>query len=252
MIDDAPRWARRGVSVRVTRLRATNFRGWGELDLRRTGHALVVGEPRAGRTDLVVALTRVLDPRSTRSQPSIADIHQQISQLSNQARKAGAAEPGGSDATKQDPARVPAAELPKTKGSNGSVLHADFGEVEVTLADLEVDLELEVDGALEPLLPDGTVDESGNAAASAPLGLRLAYRVSYDAATDALEHRVYFPVLSEPTSDRYVRVPTAVRLMIPVVFLDAARPLQLRAEGLLRQLMTLRLRQRHYEPWKLR
>ncbi|MFI6827610.1 TOPRIM nucleotidyl transferase/hydrolase domain-containing protein [Kribbella sp. NPDC050241] len=107
----------------------------------------------------------------------------------------------------------------------------------MTLADLDVDLEQEADGVLEPLLPDGTVDESGNANRSAPLGLRLAYRVTYDAATDALEHRVYYPVLSEPTSDKYVRVPTAVRLMIPVVFLDAARPLQLRAEGLLRRLV---------------
>jgi putative ATP-dependent endonuclease of OLD family len=219
--------------VRITRLRAQNFRGWGDLDLRPTGHALVVGEPRAGRTDLVLALTRVLDPRSTRSQPLIADIHQQISQQS----KVGPAEPDGSDAANPPRAELPPTELAKVGGAGASVLRADFGEVEVTLADLEVDLEQEVDGALELLLPDGTVDESGNADATAPLGLRLAYRVTYDAATDTLEHRVYYPVLSEPTSNKYLRVPTAVRLMVPVVFLDTARPLQLRAEGLLRRLV---------------
>jgi putative ATP-dependent endonuclease of OLD family len=167
--------------MRITRLRATNVRGWIELDLRPSGHALVVGEPRAGRTDLVLALTRVLDPRSTRAQPSIADIHQQVLQQTNQASTEGASESGGTEAVKQSTADVPAAESPAVEGSSAFVTHADFGEVEVTLADLDVDLEQEVDGALEPLLADGTVDESGNADASAPLGLRLAYRVTYDA-----------------------------------------------------------------------
>lgn len=223
--------------MRITRVRATNFRGWAKLDLRPSGHALVVGEPRAGRTDLVLALTRVLDPRSTRAQPSIADIHQQVLQQTDKASTKGTAGSDASEPVEQAPAAGPAAEHPAVDMPAALVKHADFGEVEVTLADLDVDLEQEVDGALEPLLADGTVDDSGNADASAPLGLRLAYRVTYDAATDTLEHRVYFPVLSEPTSDKYVRVPTAVRLMIPVVFLDAARPLQLRAEGLLRRLV---------------
>lgn len=138
--------------MRITRLRATNFRGWAGLDLRPRAHALVVGEPRAGRSDLVAALQRVLDPGSTRSQPTTNDIHQ------HQA-------PGsGTDG-----------------GGIADVALAGYAEVEVTLADLPVDLEQEADGALEPLLDDGTVDTSGNSAATAPLGLRLAYRVSYDA-----------------------------------------------------------------------
>lgn len=223
--------------MRITRLRASNFRGWAELDLRPSSHVLVVGEPRAGRTDLVSALTRVLDPRSTRAQPSIADIHQQVTQQSNQASTQGATESGSTEAAAQAPAEGPAAESPVAEGSVALVTHADFGEIEVTLADLDADLEQEADGALEPLLADGTVDESGNADASASLGLRIAYRVTYEAATDTLEHRVYFPAMSDPGSGKYTRVPTAVRLMIPVVFLDAARPLQLRAEGLLRRLI---------------
>ncbi|GAA1451749.1 hypothetical protein GCM10009641_86670 [Mycobacterium cookii] len=79
---------------------------------------------------------------------------------------------------------------------------------------------------------------SGNAAPSAPLGLRLAYRVSYDATTDEVEHRVYYPSLSDPAADKYVRVPAAIRALLPVVFLDPTRPLQLRPEGLLRQLVS--------------
>jgi putative ATP-dependent endonuclease of the OLD family len=222
--------------VRITRLRATNFRGWHDLDLRPSGHVLVVGEPRAGRTDLVLALTRVLDPRSTRAQPSTADIYQRVTYPSTET-SAGAAESGGSEAMSLAPTEGLAEAAPAAGDSAILVTRADFGEVEVTLVNLDSDLEQEADGALEPLLGDGTVDVSGNADASAPLGLRIAYRVTYDAATDTLEHRVYFPLLSDPASDKYVRVPTSVRLMIPVVFLDAARPLQLRAEGLLRRLI---------------
>lgn len=184
----------------ITQVRVSNFRGWGDLDLRPRGHALVIGEPRAGRSDLIAALTRVLDPRSTRMQPTTGDIHQDM--------------------------------------STGAVVMASYGEVEVTLAQLPVDVELEADGALEPLLDDGSVDGSGNANPAAPLGLRLAYRVSYDAITDSLDHRVFYPVASDPIVDKYVRVPTAVRELLPVVFLNASRPLQLRAEGVLRRLVT--------------
>jgi putative ATP-dependent endonuclease of OLD family len=130
--------------VRITRLRATNFRGWAELDLRQSSHALVVGEPRAGRTDLVLALTRVLDPRSTRAQPSIADIHQYVAPQTAPASTEAAATSGGAQ---QAPAETPAAESPAVEGSTAMVVHADFGEVEVTLADLDADLEQEADGA---------------------------------------------------------------------------------------------------------
>jgi len=184
----------------ITQVRTTNFRGWADLDLRPRGHAVIIGEPRAGRSDLIAALTRVLDPQSTRIQPTTNDICQDV--------------------------------------STGALVMADFAEAEVTLAQLPADVELEADGALEPLLADGTVDRSGNANPAAPLGLRLAYRVSYDATTDSLDHRVFYPVASDPTVDKYARVPAAVREMLPVVFLDASRPLQLRAEGVLRRLVT--------------
>ncbi|GAB4077531.1 OLD family protein [Nostocoides australiense] len=184
----------------ITHIRITNFRGWEDLDLKPRGHALVFGEPRAGRSDLIAALTRVLDPRSTRMQPTTGDVHQDM--------------------------------------SSGTLVMAGYAEVEVTFAQLPADVELEADGALEPLLPDGTVDGSGAANPAAPLGLRLAYRVSYDATTDSLDHRVFYPVASDPTLDKYVRVPTAVRELLPVVFFGASRPLQLRAEGVLRRLVT--------------
>lgn len=191
--------------MRITQLRAVDFRGWHNLDLRPRAHVLAVGEPRSGRSDLVHALRRVLDPRSTRRQPSTADIRQTY--------------------------------VAGSGGGSGATLAA-FAEVEVTLADLPHAVEQEADGALEPLLADATVDQSGNASLTASLGLRLAYRVSYDLSTDAVEHRVFYPILSDPSADKFVRVPAVVRELLPVVFLDSARPLQLRAEGLLRQLVT--------------
>lgn len=192
--------------MRITQLRAVDFRGWHNLDLKPRANVLAIGEPRSGRSDLVHALRRVLDSGSTRRQPSTADIRQTY-----------VAGSGG--------------------GSSTTTLAA-FAEVEVTLTDLPHAVEQEADGALEPLLADGTVDGSGDASPTASLGLRLAYRVSYDPCADALEHRVFYPILSDPSVDKFVRVPTVVRELLPVVFLDSSRPLQLRAEGLLRQLVT--------------
>ena len=74
----------------------------------------------------------------------------------------------------------------------------------------------------------------------ARLGVQLGYRVSYDPNTDSLEHVVFFPVRSNPRTAQYARVPTAVRRALPVVVLNAQRPLQLRAEGVLRRLVTER------------
>lgn len=62
--------------MRVSRVRIQQFRGFENLELRFSGHVAVVGEPRAGRTDLLLALKRVLHPRSTASRPDPLDIRQ--------------------------------------------------------------------------------------------------------------------------------------------------------------------------------
>lgn len=199
------------------------------MDLKPSGNVIIIGEPRAGRTDLIAALTRVLDPRSTRMSPSLGDIHQR---LETEAPGAGFADPGSVP-------EVP----PGADASDGgartrmSIERAAFAEVELTLLELGGDIEQEVLGVLEPVTADGEVDISGQAAPTASLGLRLTYRVAYDAAADALTHVLYFPALSNPVSQQFARVPSSLRVMLPVVFLDAARPLQLRAEGLLRRLL---------------
>ena len=52
--------------MKIRFLRIANFRGFELLELKPDGHVLLVGEPGAGRTDLVEALWRVLSPESSR------------------------------------------------------------------------------------------------------------------------------------------------------------------------------------------
>lgn len=226
--------------MRVSRLRATNFRGWSLLDLQGTRDVVVVGEPRAGRTDLVAALARVLDPRSTRLSPVLTDIHQSVPSATTgtPATREGGTAPGATapcieQATDETSDQIAGNATVETM----AVIHAPFADVELTLVDLGADIEQEIPGILEPLTDQQIVDESGNANPTGLLGVRMSYRVTYDPKTDALGHLLYFPAASNAQAGQFVRVPAAVRLMLPVIFLDTARPLQLRAEGLLRRLL---------------
>jgi recombinational DNA repair ATPase RecF len=51
----------------IRRLEIRRFRGFEHVVIVPTGHALVVGEPRAGRPDVIEGLRRVLSADSTRS-----------------------------------------------------------------------------------------------------------------------------------------------------------------------------------------
>ncbi len=62
--------------MRVARLTIEGFRGFDQFELVPRRHVAVVGEPRAGRSDLVAALERVLHPDSTRWQPREWDFHE--------------------------------------------------------------------------------------------------------------------------------------------------------------------------------
>lgn len=59
----------------VSRIRVQRFRGFEAAELRLDGHVAVLGEPRAGRSDLLLALRRVLHPRSTNVRLDPLDIH---------------------------------------------------------------------------------------------------------------------------------------------------------------------------------
>lgn len=60
----------------VSRVRVQRFRGFKAAELHLDGHVAVIGEPRAGRSDLLLALRRVLHPRSTSARLDPLDIHQ--------------------------------------------------------------------------------------------------------------------------------------------------------------------------------
>ncbi|WP_175479466.1 hypothetical protein [Geodermatophilus siccatus] len=107
----------------------------------------------------------------------------------------------------------------------------------MTLIDLDPEVQQLFDGFLEPQDEQGLA-ATGDPAPSARFCVRLAYRLTYDAVTDALDHFVYYPVRSNPASGQFVRVPAAVRRALPVVILQPGQPLQLRAEGALRRILS--------------
>ena len=199
---------------------------------------LLAGVPRAGRSDIILALSRVLDPAAIRLQPVLADIRQQRTEPASTDGEQKGLGGSGRDEAAIDPEELEPAPAATEGDADRNVEFAAYAEVEVTLGELDAELEQLCEGVLEPLDADGQVDESGNAAPDAALGVRLAYRVSYDPNTDAVTSAVYFPVRSNPTTEQFARVPAAVRRALPVVVLDSARPLQLRAEGVLRRLVT--------------
>lgn len=220
--------------------------------MRPRDHVLVAGVPRAGRTDLLTALARVLDPDAGRG-AVLSDLHQrQACPGSNDSMQAeapghpaedqrassgdawvtepstasGGAEDGGpqdSTQTEEAPAAV--------------VQRVEAAHIEVTLSDFDPNVQQLLDGVLEPLDPSGCASEDLEASADAPLCARLAYRLSYDEEAEALESVVYFPTRSNPAISQYSRVPAATRRTLPVISLDAGSPLQLRAGTGLRRIL---------------
>jgi len=156
-----------------------------------------MGEPRAGRTDLLAGLRRVLDPASTA-------------------------------------ARVDA--LDPYRGPEGDGVPG-LTEVEVTLLELGATIEQELDPRLELLDPESGLPTEPDRVAQAVLGLRLCYRLEYDDVSGAGSHWVDYPRDSRPEHAQWARVPRGERALLPLLVLDKAAPLQLRAEGRLRALL---------------
>ena len=59
----------------VARVGLHRFRGYADQVIMPARHAVVVGEPRAGRSDLIMGLRRALDPRSWSRTPDLSDLH---------------------------------------------------------------------------------------------------------------------------------------------------------------------------------
>lgn len=184
--------------MRVARIRLQRFRGFDAADIAAPGHLAIVGEPRSGRSDLIGALRRVLDPHSTSGRVNPLDIHR-----------------SSSSSDEEDP----------------------LTEVEVSLLDLGADLEQLLSGHLELLDPLTGLVADEDTAKEAVLGVRLCYRARYDEASDTGDHWVDWPGHSDPKSGTFQRVRRIEREALPFLVVKGGAPLQVRAEGALRALM---------------
>jgi len=202
--------------MRVTRLRLQRFRGFETLTLTPTTHVLVVGEPRAGRSDLIAALSRVLDHRSTRREADPLDVHRPSGatpvpaalvttspdEAGNQSKLTGA------DVTRSTSSgEVPhdAAHQPETNSPTRLLT-----EVEVTLVDLDPATKQHFGSYLEGIdLATGQVIEPGDDGlpGDAERGLRLCYRLDYDEIVGETSHWVDYPAVSHPETRDFTALP---------------------------------------------
>ncbi len=161
----------------VLRLEARHFRGFAHAVVLPRGHALVVGEPRAGRSDLLAALKRVLDPDATKATLEEWDFH-------------------GRDLGRDIEIEVVLGELAP------DLRHRFLGELEFWDPDREL------------VLPGSDTTQQLAAAGATPV-LRLAYRGRWNHAEEAGEHWVAFAKSSDPDADQFKRVPRADRAVLP-------------------------------------
>jgi putative ATP-dependent endonuclease of the OLD family len=179
-----------GQAVRVVRVRLQRFRGFVDMVLSLAEHVVVVGEPRAGRTDLIAGPRRVLEPRSTMARPDPLDVHRPFPSPSED--------------------------------------DAELTEVEVTLVDFDAAVEQELEDWLELIDPETGRLAGKDQADEAVLGLRLCYRLRYDAESETAEHWVEYPKTG-------TRASRAERELVAAIVLDRRAPLQLRQDGVFRR-----------------
>ncbi|MCA4997900.1 DUF2813 domain-containing protein [Tsukamurella tyrosinosolvens] len=185
--------------MRIARVEITRFRGFKSFVLVPREHVVIVGEPRAGRSDLIAALRLVLEPRSVMSRPSEWDVFRPYSkpQTSDEDESAGASTP--------------------------------LTSVELSLLDLPDETEQVLQDRLELLSPmTGELAEEIQSD-EAELGVRLRYCLQYESDEEQLQHWVEYPKTG-------ARVPRSERELLGAFVLDRQQPLQLRAEGALRRL----------------
>lgn len=185
--------------MRIARLEITRFRGFESFALLPRAHHVVVGEPRGGRSDLIAAIRRVLDPRSVATRPSEWDVFRPLPEPLS---------PGNDEGDETTP--------PLTS-------------VEMSLLELADETEQTLQDRLELLSPatGQPVDEDDND--DAEMGVRLRYCLRFDPNEEQLQHWLEYPKSGG-------RVPRSERELLRAFVIDRNPPLQLRAEGAFRHL----------------
>jgi putative ATP-dependent endonuclease of OLD family len=188
------------VAVRILRLRIHGFRGFDSFTLHPQGHAVLVGQPRAGRSDVIEALRRVLSPDATRL-PLTEDL----------------------DFHNRDTSRQ--VEIEVVLGHLGEALEQEFfDQLEVWNSEQQ---EL-VDLLEEPAELDGGFEWV----------VRLCYRARWSDDQEQAEHWVDFPKLSDPENEVFQRVPRRTRAALPFATVSAdGRPLGLASKATFRALV---------------
>ncbi|HZD71244.1 MAG TPA: TOPRIM nucleotidyl transferase/hydrolase domain-containing protein [Actinomycetes bacterium] len=178
------------------------FRGFAATTVLPRGHVLVVGEPRAGRSDLIAALVRVLDPDATRASLEEWDFH-------------------GHDLTKD-------LEIEVVLGDLGDDLNQRFLD------------QLEFWNPEERLMvPDTDSVQQLTTIGAIPV-LRLAYRGRWDAEEERGEHWVYYPKTSDPEAGEFRKTARVDRAALPFLAPTPGRPLALTSQGQFRRLLESR------------
>jgi hypothetical protein len=232
--------------VRVSFLKIDRFRGWRHLELAPDDHVLLSGVPRGGRSDVVEAIARALSVEVFRRGLSPSDLWQEVAPPHGTAGgdAAPASDAADDESTAASPETAVDAPVDGAAGQRSdeerpaavNVTRSPVAEVEVTLVDLEPEVEQLVENEREPLGPDGrALGPNDDVPDGASWCLRMTYRIAHEPETDTLEHFVYFPAASNPATEQFARVPTKVRRALPVVVLGSERPLQLRGGAALRR-----------------
>lgn len=187
--------------MRVVQVSLRRFRGFEELTIQTADHVVLVGEPRAGRSDLIEGLRRVLTSDGVRNTvPSELDFWM----LDTSER----------------------AEVEVVLGDLGDDLEQDFID-HIEAWDLER-------GALaEPCAPTESPDVEDSAWV-----LRLCYRAAWEAEQEQATHWVDFPDESDPVSNTFARVSKRLQDALPVVVMEGrGRPLRLGPRSDFRRLL---------------
>lgn len=216
--------------MRIRQVRISAFRGWRELELRPGRHALVVGEPRAGRSDLIEALRRVLGPDSTRTPPGEFDVYLPMQAgIDGEVFTDGGA--GGGDVLDAHDGGTEAA--PDIRGAEVEVVVADLGEALEQHFFRRLELWDRDDDALVAESTAEQLDKDRH-----ELVLRLCYRLRWNPEEGVGEHWVDYPKTSDPDDESYDRIRRPDRLMLPFVCLEPGQPLTLRQGSAFRKLLT--------------
>ena len=187
--------------MKIYEVSLRRFRGFEDLMFKPGRHVALVGEPRAGRSDLIEGLRRVLTADGVRhTTPSELDFW--MLEIDERA------------------------EVEVVLGGLGTDLEQDF------LDHLEAwDLDQSALADPRPPTESGDTDET-------TWVVRLCYRITWDADQEQAIHWVDFPDESDPTTETYARVPKRLHDLLPVVVVESrGQPLRLGPRSDFRRLL---------------